>query len=121
MKNLILLLLFSLFISCTEKEEPIPVNEMKNTTWEATDPIADMVVGGTNVQQYEFTSDTEVQFIKIRNGGVRSSEKGTYSWNKPTLTIMMGNDQRAFEISGSLMISGTQRTPSGGYLTFQKK
>jgi len=115
MKKLFSIFMLSILMtacSTTDDSDPNPASEYVNTKWEAPDEIAQILFGGTNVQQYEFLTLTEVQHIKLRNGSVRSTEKGTYTVVGSKVSVTIDGTTRDLERSGSLLVS-TIRQSSG--------
>lgn len=122
MKKLLLILFSAILIAaCSSDEDQTPANELLNTTWEAEDDIAALILGGTNVQQYEFISNTEMQHIQLRNGSVRKSTAGTYSLSGDQLTVNLDDKTWTFKKSGSLLTANELKNTKGQAVVYQKK
>lgn len=122
MKKLFLILLTAfLLAACSSDEDKAPRNELINTTWQAEDDIAAMLYGGVNVQQYEFISNTEMQHIQLRNGSVRNSTTGTYTFSGNLLTVYLNDKTWTFTKSGSLLTANEQKNTKGQAIVYQKK
>jgi len=121
-KHILILFVFISFMGCnsSDPEDQKPANDYSNTTWEAPDEIAQLLFGGNNVQRYEFTSASDVQHTKLRNGTVRSNDVGTYTFSGTTVTVNIDGKTFTLERSGSLLVS-TLRLSTGGFVTYQKK
>jgi hypothetical protein len=122
MKNLLLILLAAVMLAaCSDEQDSNPVNELLNTRWEAEDDVAALIYGGTNVQQYEFISNTQMQHIQLRNGSVRTTTTGTYSYSGTTLTVNLKDKTWTFTKSGSLLTANEQKYTNGQPVVYQKK
>lgn len=126
MKKLLLLLIATLlFVGCSKDDnEPKteePINPLIGTMWVADDEISELVYGGDWQQALEFLSDTEYQYIRLKNGNAQTTVKGTYVFNDPTIELEREDKEETLEINGSIMTSKTQGKPSGGFVIYTKQ
>jgi hypothetical protein len=126
MRNSLLILTAVFLFSCTEDvpevEEVNPNEELADTRWVAPDVIADYIWSGENLQHIEFLDAENMHQFDTNDGRVKNLEEGTFVYEPPILTIYLDDEEREFEITGSLMVSTHQATgPSGDMLTYQEQ